>query len=96
VFSQKLDIDLYDLETKYNTTSDNEQVEGYLPSSDSQSDDLSQNETDYNPAILSKTKNFIINEKELDKLFSLCLTCRQAVVEMSRSFGKVWDILTYG
>ena len=55
-----------------------------LPQSDSQSDDLSQNETDYNPAILSKTKNFIVNEKELDKLFSLCSTCGQAVVEMKK------------
>jgi hypothetical protein len=80
----EIDFNLCDLETKSNTTCDNEQDEDYLPQSDSQSDNLSQNETDYNPAILSKTKNFIVNEKELDKLFSLCSTCGQAVVEMKK------------
>ena len=59
----EIDFNLYDLERKSNITSDNEQDEDYLPKSDSKSDDLSQNETDYNPAILSKTKNFIVNEK---------------------------------
>ena len=78
----EIDLNLFDLETKSNTTSDNEQDEYHLPSSDSQSDDLSQDETDNNAAILAKTKNFIVNEKELEKLFSVCSTCGQAVVDM--------------